>query len=284
MTLRQNTSLENHDYQHGTKVRNIRLIVAYDGTDLHGYQRQVNGYTVQQALEEALSKVCNESITVHGSSRTDAGVHAKFQVVAFYTTGTIPTHNLLRALIAHLPPYIVVKEAEDVPYHWHPRKDSVGKAYVYSIHNGTTEDPLSMRYHWYINKRLEIESMRKGATYLVGTHDFSAFQGSGSTTRNPIKTILALPIITTGDTISVYVFGTGFLYHMVRNIVGLLVDIGLGRRCPEDIPMYLALKDRKNIGKTAPAKGLCLEEVFFTTTQMEEAIVKIAGPNHGKHG
>ncbi len=252
--------------------RNIRLIVAYDGTTLSGYQRQANGPTVQGFLEEALSKVCNEPIMIYGASRTDAGVHARFQVVTFFTTGRIPVENLLRALIAHLPPYIVVTGAEEIPLDWKPRWNIVGKEYVYIIRNHPVEDPLHMRYHWHVKKPLSLSLMGLAARELEGTHDFTTLQGTNSTPANPVKTIYAITPILEGHMIKLHVIGDGFLYHMVRNIAGLLVDVGLGKIEPSQIGHLLSQKDRRLIGKTAPAQGLFLEEIFFTPQRMDEVI------------
>jgi len=252
--------------------RNIRLIVAYDGTTLSGYQRQANGPTVQAYLEEALSKVCNEPIQIYGASRTDAGVHARFQVVTFLTTGRIPVENLLRALIAHLPPYIVVTRAEEIPLDWKPRWNIVGKEYVYIIRNHPVEDPLHMRYHWHVKKPLSLALMRLGAKELEGTHDFTTLQGTNSTPANPVKTIYAITPILEEHMIKLHVIGDGFLYHMVRNIAGLLVDVGLGKIAPSQISSLLAKKDRRVIGKTAPPQGLFLEEIFFASQRMDEVI------------
>lgn len=252
--------------------RNIRLIVAYDGTELNGYQSQQNGITVQDCLEAALSRVCNEPISIYGASRTDAGVHARFQVVTFFTTGRIPVANLTRALIAHLPPYIVIRNAEEIPLDWKPRWQIVGKEYVYTIHNDEVADPLTMRYHWHVKKPLNHEAIVKGAQYLEGTHDFTTLQGANSTPANPVKTIYAVVPRFEGTTLRIHVIGDGFLYHMVRNIAGLLVDVGLGRILPEAIPDLLARRDRRCIGKTAPAQGLCLEEIFFDETRRSSVL------------
>lgn len=282
--------------------RHIRLIVAYDGTQLAGYQRQPadKGLTVQGCLEAALSKVCNEPITIYGSSRTDAGVHAQFQVVTFFTVGSIPVDNLTRALIAHLPEAIVVRQAEELPRNWSMRSQIKGKAYSYRIHNHPIQNPLTARYQWHIKKPLDIEAMRLGAAALIGTHDFTSLKGANTTPANPIKTIYALAVervpdgggglplsgcgerglgstaedaalAWTGD-ITIRVIGDGFLYHMVRNIAGLLVDIGLGKRQAQDVPAYLAAKNRSLLGKTAPAQGLCLEEVFFDDERLDYVV------------
>lgn len=285
--------------------RNIRLIVAYDGTDLAGYQRQANALTVQECLEAALSKVCNESITIYGSSRTDAGVHAKFQVVTFFTRGSIPVENLCRALIAHLPKSIVVWSAEEVSLEWRARHHTAGKEYTYTIHNYAIENPLTMGQHWHVKKDLSLRAMMEAAQYLLGTHDFTSLKGANTTPADPVKTIYGIYITgsnqgqfkksTKNDsllqgvshrisyakhglenrTIKIHVLGDGFLYHMVRNIAGLLVDVGLGKVAPQEIPYILEQKNRQLVGKTAPPQGLCLEEVFFTEERLQERIAEL---------
>lgn len=254
------------------KQRNIRLIVAYDGTELNGYQSQVNGITVQDCLEAALTKVCNEPISIYGASRTDAGVHARFQVVTFFTTGSIPAENLTRALIAHLPPFIVIRKAEEIPLDWRPRWRIVGKEYIYTIHNDVIEDPISMRYHWHVKKPLNRAAMMEAAKALEGTHDFTTLQGANSTPANPVKTMFAVTLRFIVPTVYIHVIGDGFLYHMVRNIAGLLVDVGLGRFAPSQVPDLIAARDRRVIGKTAPPQGLCLEEIFFNEGRRQAVI------------
>lgn len=258
-------------------MRNIRIIVAYDGTHLAGYQKQPadKGITVQGALEEGLSKICNEPIQVYGASRTDAGVHARFQVCAFQTSGTIPVNNIPRAMIAHLPKDIVITEAIEIPLDWKPRHNIFGKAYSYTIYNRIIADPLTHRYHWHVKKSLSLEVMRQGASYLVGTHDFTTLKGANTTPVDPVKTIYAIGITEYNGHITINVIGDGFLYHMVRNMAGLLVDIGLGRIQPDSVPDLLSAKDRRKIGKTAPPQGLVLEEIFFTESSMKEAVQHI---------
>lgn len=255
-------------------MRNIRLIVAYDGTNLAGYQKQPSdkGLTVQGALETGLSKICNEPIQIYGASRTDAGVHAKFQVCAFQTSGTIPVDNIPRAMIAHLPKDIVITEACEIPLDWKPRYNIFGKHYIYSIYNREIADPLSQRYHWHVKKPLNIELMKEGARFLEGTHDFSTLKGANTTPVDPVKTIYGIGISENQGYIKISVIGDGFLYHMVRNIAGLLVDIGLGKKLPCQIPDLLKAKDRRQIGKTAPAQGLVLEEIFFSEQSLTEAV------------
>lgn len=252
--------------------RNIRLIVAYDGTDLHGYQRQENGMTVQEALETALSKVCNEKVTVYGSSRTDSGVHARYQVVTFFTKGSIPAKNLTRALIAHLPKSIVVTEASEVPIDWRVRHHNFGKKYIYTIYNHEIADPIRQRYHWHVKKPLDLNKMRAAAKIILGKHNFTTFAGKNSTPQDPNKTIYAVEILEINGQIELHVIGDGFLYHMVRNIAGMLVDVGLGRMTLDKVEEALAAQNRTLLGKTAPAQGLCLEKVYFTQTEREKDI------------
>ena len=260
-------------------MRNIRLIVAYDGTDLAGYQKQSadKGITVQGALEKALSIICAEPIQIYGASRTDAGVHARFQVCAFRTSGSIPVENIPRATIAHLPKDIVVTEAIEIPLDWKPRNNIFGKEYIYSIYNREIADPIGQRYHWHVKKPLDIEAMRRAGKALEGTHDFSTLKGANTTPVDPVKTIYAVGIVEKNGHIDISVVGDGFLYHMVRNIAGLLVDVGLGRKSVARIPELLAAKDRKKIGKTAPAQGLVLEEIFFTPDRLNTVIQRIKG-------
>ena len=256
--------------------RTIQLIVAYDGTELCGYQRQQNGPTVQGYLEEALSKVCNEPITIYGSSRTDAGVHARGQVVAFTTTGKIPVDNLMRALIAHMPPYIVVREAQELPPDWNPRNYVKGKEYIYTIHNDAVVDPLQLRYAYHVRKPLDIEAMRHAAQALEGTHNFSTFKGHNTTVQDPVKTMYAVKVIQDRTTVRIHVLGDGFVYHMVRNMAGFLVDVGLGRFQPEEVPRIIGEGDRQLIGKTAPAHGLCLDTVFVDEDSLAQAISRLS--------
>ncbi len=243
--------------------RQIKLVVAYDGTDFYGYQKQANHETVQENLEYALSKICNEPIVVYGVSRTDAGVHARGQIVSFFTTGSIPAENVARAAIAFLPPTIVIRSAKEVPREWRARHTMVGKEYVYRLHVSPVEDPITMRYHWHIKKPLDFDAMREGASHLLGTHDFTTFKGANGNPADPIRTIHSIGIRVEGESVNIHFIGDGFLYNMVRNLTGLLVDIGLGKRKASDVPAYIEAKDRREIGKTAPAKGLCLEKVIF---------------------
>ena len=178
----------------------------------------------------------------------------------------------MRALIAHMPPYIVVREAQELPSDWNPRNYVKGKEYIYTIHNDAVVDPLQLRYAYHVRKPLDIEAMRRAAQALEGTHNFSTFKGHNTTIQDPVKTMYAVKVIQQGTTVRIHVLGDGFVYHMVRNLAGFLVDVGLGRFHPEDVPRIIAGENRQLIGKTAPAHGLCLDTVFTDNVSLQERV------------
>lgn len=255
--------------------KNICLTVAYDGTDFHGFQRQTNASSIQRCIEDALSAIFRSPITIYGAARTDAGVHARGQVVNFYGEGSIPTEKIPYAMKGYLPLEIAVLSAKEMPERFSVRHDNKGKHYCYSIVNSRIHDPFQLRYAWFIRKPLDLEAMRQGADILLGTHDFSAFEGQNTTPMNPVKTMYAITLEKQGPMIRIHVVGDGFLYHMVRNIAGGLVDLGLHRFSAEDFKRILDSKDRKQLGATAPAQGLCLEEVFYDDTRLQEVLADI---------
>ena len=259
--------------------KNICLTVAYDGTDFHGFQRQTNASSIQRCIEDALSAIFRSPITIYGAARTDAGVHARGQVVNFYGEGSIPTEKIPYAMKGYLPLEIAVLSAKEMPERFSVRHDNKGKHYCYSIVNSRIHDPFQLRYAWFIRKPLDLEAMRQGADILLGTHDFSAFEGQNTTPMNPVKTMYAIALEKQGPMIRIHVVGDGFLYHMVRNIVGGLVDLGLHRFSVEDFKRILDSKDRKQLGATAPAQGLCLEEVFYDDTRLQDVLADIKESN-----
>lgn len=259
--------------------KNICLIVAYDGTDFHGFQRQTNASSVQLLIEQGLSKIFASPITIYGAARTDAGVHARGQVVNFYGEGTIPTEKIPYAMKGYLPAEIAVLSAQEMPEHFSVRHDNVGKHYRYTIVNSRIHDPFRLRYAWFIRKPLDIEAMQAGAEVLLGTHDFSAFEGQNTTPMNPVKTMYAITFSRRGAILTIDVVGDGFLYHMVRNMVGGFVDLGLHRLTKERFAQILAGRDRKQLGATAPAQGLCLEEVFYDDARLQARIDELKNPD-----
>lgn len=245
-------------------MKNICLRIAYDGTDFFGFQRQSDFPSVQQTMEEVLEGLYGCRIRVYGAARTDAGVHARGQVINFYAPDRIPVDKLPYALKGSLPPAIVVLDAVEKAYDFSVRHDNKGKHYRYIVVNGPVHDPFMLRYAWYIRKPLDIEAMQRAANTLIGTHDFSAYKGANTTPHNPVKTMYEITVSRAGGRVRIDVLGSGFLYHMVRNIVGALVDAGLHRKSPEALARILDGRDRRKLGATAPAQGLFLEEVFYT--------------------
>ncbi len=246
--------------------RNIRLTVAYDGTNYHGFQRQNPPIVaVQNVLEEQLAKVFGDTIELAAAGRTDAGVHARGQVVNFFTDGTIPTDKVPRAINSLLPPDIVVVEAMETDREFSARHSAVSKIYEYRILQGDIPDPFERNYSWNIRKTLDIKAMEQCLELLKGEHDFSAFRAAGGAPMSPVRTIYeaSLQAEQQGRIISLRFHANGFLYHMVRNIVGTLGNVGLGWKSVEDFKGIMASLDRQKAGATAPAQGLYLDKVFY---------------------
>ncbi len=246
------------------KRRNIKLIVAYDGTKYHGFQRQANASTVQQVLEERLALIFGHDLKMTGAARTDAGVHAYGQVVSFFAHGSIPVEKVPLAAKSVLPDDIVIKAAEEVSERFHARFSAQSKIYIYRIQNSVSSDPFTRNYAWQLPIRLDVEAMQSAMQSVVGTHDFSAFRAKGGAPVNPVRTIIAADCRREDETVTLYFWGNGFLYHMVRNLVGTLVEIGAGRRLPADFAAILAGKDRSRAGATAPPQGLFLKQVLYS--------------------
>jgi tRNA pseudouridine38-40 synthase len=250
-------------------MRMLKLTVAYDGAGYVGWQRQAEGTSIQGVLEEAIARVEGHEVTVTGAGRTDAGVHAIGQVASVRVTSTIACDNYVRALNVSLPPDIRVRRVEDAPESFHARFDARHKTYRYRILNAAIASPFEARYAWHVTFPLDIEAMRAALNFCVGEHDFATFQGTGSTVRDTIRTIERAEIAQattteTGDPLLlVTVTGNGFLRHMVRNIVGTLVEVGRGRWPADEIPRLMAAKDRAEAGRTAPPQGLFLVDVAY---------------------
>lgn len=243
--------------------RHIRLDVQYDGTDYAGFCIQPGVPTIQGELEAALAGLLGEPIHLTAASRTDAGVHALGQVVAFFTEGLVPVERLVQALNDRLPPDIAVTAATEVPEDFHPRFDAIGKLYTYRILNRPVRSPIICRYAWHVAEPLNLAAMRDAAAALVGEKDFAAFCAAGGTARTTVRNLYRLDIDTSADLIEVRLAANGFLYMMARIIVGTLVEVGLGRRRPGDLEGILAGRDRRRAGKTAPPQGLCLVRVDY---------------------
>lgn len=248
-------------------MRTIKLIVAYDGTAYAGWQVQAGDRTVQEALEAALAKVTGEPIRVTASGRTDAGVHALGQVVGFRTASRLPPEVLRRALNAELPRDVAVLEAGEAAEGFHATRHARRKRYRYLIDNGPVRDVFCRRYCWHFPAPLDAAAMHRAAQCLVGRHDFSSFQTSGSPRKTSVRTIYEIAVRRgegpTSGRITIEVEADGFLYNMVRTIVGSLVGIGRGARPEAWLAQVLAAADRRVAGPTAPPQGLFLVEVEY---------------------
>ncbi|MGE5531789.1 MAG: tRNA pseudouridine(38-40) synthase TruA [Bacteroidota bacterium] len=244
-------------------MRNVRLIVQYDGTDYAGYQGQPGCSTIQSELQKALSSLLAEDVRVTGASRTDAGVHAKGQVVSFTTQNVIPVERVTLALNALLPRDIVCVATEEASAEFHPQYAALRKQYSYRILNRELPSPFAARYSWHVRQVLDLPAMHEGASHLVGRHDFAAFRAAGGSAKTSIREILSLEVVAQGDFVEVHVEGNGFLYMMVRIIVGTLVEVGLGRMTPPRVAEILASRDRGQAGTTAPPQGLTLVRIDY---------------------
>ena len=248
-------------------MKRVKLVVSYDGTAYGGSQRQKNTRTIQQTLEEALRRVLKEKTWLSFAGRTDAGVHAEGQVATFTTHRKIPLQGLRRALNAMLPKDIVVRSVAEVPVSFHPRFRPSLKEYRYTIWNHPVPTPFLREYTFHVPHPLNLAAMRKAARLLVGKHDFKSFQASDKKKRSSVRTLRRLSVRRKGPLIQMSFQGNGFVYHMVRNIVGTLLDVGRNRSAPEEIFRILSQRDRRLAGPTAPAKGLCLISIYYHPTR-----------------
>jgi tRNA pseudouridine38-40 synthase len=239
-------------------IRKIKLTVQYDGSRYSGWQTQPGKKTIQGELVEALSNLVGTKIPVHGASRTDAGVSALGQVALFEIESPIPTENFPDALNGRLPRNIVVTSAEEVPPKFDLMGDVKSKLYHYTIYTGRYRPVMKLNQCWHLHKKLDVAAMNSAAQLLVGTKDFKSFASAADKRESSIRTIFRCDVTAQDKWIYIDVEGDGFLYNMVRNIVGTLVEIGAGRWKPEKIIEILEAKDRTAAGRLAPPQGLCL--------------------------
>lgn len=244
-------------------MRNIRITLSYDGTSYHGFQIQKNGITIQEAVQTALSRITGKPIKLIGCGRTDSGVHAAAYTANFYTDATIPAEKVSFALNSVLPEDIVCIASCDADADFHAKNSAIRKRYTYKILNSQVPDPFLRNYAWHYKFPLDIEKMRQAAQAFVGTHDFIGFAASGFTVKTTVRTIYSLTVDKADDMIVIDVVGNGFLYNMVRIIVGTLVFVGTGKIAPEDMADIIASCDRGRAGITAPPQGLYLTEVMY---------------------
>ncbi|APC42311.1 tRNA pseudouridine(38-40) synthase TruA [Clostridium estertheticum] len=244
-------------------MRNIKIIIEYDGTNYSGWQRQNNVMTIQEKIESAIEELTGEKTQITGSSRTDAGVHAKGYTGNFYTNSKIVIEKFTGAINSKLPRDIVILQSFEVPYEFHSRYNSMGKMYSYTIINRRQAVAVGRDYIYHHKQILDVEAMQIGAQYFMGTHDFSAFKNLGSSAKTSVRTISRLDIVKNEEIIKIYIAADGFLYNMVRIIVGALIRVGEGKIKPSEIKDIIESKQRSKAGKSVPANGLCLEEVFY---------------------
>ena len=267
--------------------RNIRMWIAYDGTEFHGWQSQPQLRTVQGLIEQAIRRVVRHHITLNGASRTDAGVHARGQAAVFSTTCPIPCHNLKHAIGSRLPKDISITHVREVPAGFRASSEAVSKLYRYRIHNHSrrpVEEQLQ-RYTYHFWHPLDTAGMQEAARHLVGTHDFAAFATSGHQRLTTVRTVLRCEIHRHFDEVRIDVEGTGFLYNQVRNMVGTLIEVGRGHWSADRVPAILASKDRSQAGPTVPARGLCLEWIRYDLVDrpvktQPDALLTISGADN----
>ncbi len=240
-----------------------KLTLEYDGTNYHGWQLQKNADTIQGTLEAALSQIFSEAVRVRVAGRTDTGVHALGQVASFKTEKPIEHYRLQRALNGLLPRDIVVKQIEEVPETFNPRFDARSRTYRYQIWNHRWPSAIWARYSWHVSFPLDTEAMNQAATLLIGEHDFSSFQGADWVEHNPRRTVLRSEVRQDGEFLVYDVEAHSFLRHMVRNLVGTLVDVGRGALSVEDFVAIFAAHDRTRAGVNAPPQGLFLVTVTY---------------------
>ena len=256
-------------------MRRIKLTVAYDGTDYCGWQIKPNGITIEEVLNKKLSKLTGENIVIIGASRTDSGVHAMGNVAVFDTKSPIPPERFSYALNQKLPDDIVIVKSEEVPSDWHPRyQDHIVKTYEYHILNTEVPDPTKRHNTYFVSYKLDVAKMREAAEYLLGEHDFASFCNIRTNVEDTVRTIYELEVLESecayarnghaaGRELTIRIKGNGFLYNMVRIIVGTLLRVGRGFYTPEQVKEILEAKDRQAAGVTAPPQGLMLMQIEY---------------------
>lgn len=244
-------------------MRRIRLIVSYDGTNYCGWQKQPNGITIEEVLNNAISKLTGEEIEITGASRTDSGVHAYGNVAVFDTNARMAADKFAFAINQRLPDDIRIQYSDEVEADWHPRKNDCIKTYTYRILNRKIDIPTERLYAHFCYFNLDVEKMREASGYFIGTHDFTSFCSQKSQASSPVRTIFSLEILQDEDMITIVVRGDGFLYNMIRIIAGTLIKVGMGVYPPSYITEIMKARDRKFAGQTMPAKGLTLVEIEY---------------------
>ena len=244
-------------------MRNIKLTIEYDGKEFNGWQKQPNKLNIQGTIEQAIKQITGEDVELNASGRTDAGVHAIGQVANFKTNSKIPTEKIPIALNTKLKRSIVIKKAEEVDERFHSRLNCKKKTYRYVINNSPEGTAIYRNLETHIPQKLDVEKMKKAVKYFEGEHDFKAFKASGTSSKSSVRTIYNAEVYDEGDRVFIELTGNGFLYNMVRIIAGTLVDVGIGKIEPNEIPEIIKMQRRENAGKTLPPNGLYLMKVMY---------------------
>jgi tRNA pseudouridine38-40 synthase len=252
-----------NDQQPTSEEQLYRLDLRYIGTPFQGWQSQTNGSGIQDHVERALATILRHPTRVVGASRTDSGVHAEHQVATFRTPIAFDEIRWLKSLNGILPPEIGVTAVQPVVAAFHPIYSARGKAYRYRLWQGATRHPMLTPYVWTLHRDLDREAMRRAAASLVGTHDFTSFCALDSSAKTRVRQVLEISISDHGPLVDIWVVGKGFLKQMIRIMVGTLVEIGMGKRAPEDMANIILAQNRDAAGITAPANGLTLIEIFY---------------------
>ncbi|HYE68521.1 MAG TPA: tRNA pseudouridine(38-40) synthase TruA [Anaerovoracaceae bacterium] len=268
-------------------MKNVLLTIAYDGTDFCGWQKQPEQRSVQGEVERALSIVCAQPIKINGTSRTDAGVHAYGQRANFTAEFSIPIEKIpmvANGIFASAASEksrkasgdVAILAAEEVSVDFHARFDAIGKKYIYKINNSNKPDPFQRNYSDQVGRKLNLDAMKQAAVHLVGTRDFKCFQAAGGKVmESTVRTIHSARLVEIGNMeIGFEIIGDGFLYNMVRIITGTLIDVGLGKKTPKEMPNIIDSKDRQRAGHTAPPQGLYLAEIYYKEEKLQKAILE----------
>ena len=244
-------------------MRNIKLTIEYDGKDFNGWQKQPDRLNIQGEIEKAIEEITGEKVDLTASGRTDAGVHSLGQTANFKTDSKIPTEKFAKAINSRLKKSIVIKSSEEVDEKFHSRYSVKSKTYRYIINNSENGTAIYRGLEYHVPMKLDYEKMNEAIKYFIGEHDFKAFKASGTSSKSSVRKILDGSVRKEEERVIIEVTGTGFLYNMVRIISGTLLDVGLGKIKPEDIPSIIESKDRTKAGKTLPAHGLYLLQVNY---------------------
>jgi tRNA pseudouridine38-40 synthase len=244
-------------------MRRVKVTLEYDGMAFHGWQKQTNSVALQNILEEKLAILFRGPVKVEGSSRTDAGVHARGQVIAFNVDSDKPLDKIRAGMNGLLPQAVRAREIEEMPLVFDPRRDTLHKSYRYTWYNHPVSSPFWRRYSWHVQDPMDVQAMNQAASCLVGEHDFSSFRAAACSAKSPVRRVLECQVVRDKERVQLRIQGQAFLHQMVRIIAGTLHDVGTGAIKPGQVQAILDGKNRKLAGKTAPAEGLILWEVAY---------------------